>query len=161
MFWVLKRTVSLRRFFWVPTTYVLVGKSENLCFVKLETTCRRTKGLFWFAVWPIAGWFSSRLWIRKLIRKKCGCSVLMAHPDQDPLFFDKKNGHSCFCWTWVINVHELIILNVIISIYMYERTSQFCQFLLIFSCILFIKLYCSKFDRMIRSLLSSLHAGYM
>ena len=27
VFWVLKRTVSLRRFFWVPTTYVLV---ENL-----------------------------------------------------------------------------------------------------------------------------------
>ena len=26
MFWVLKRTVSLRRFFWVPTTYVLVEK---------------------------------------------------------------------------------------------------------------------------------------
>ena len=26
MFWVLKRTVSLRRFFWVPTTYVLVYK---------------------------------------------------------------------------------------------------------------------------------------
>ena len=24
MFWVLKRTVSLRQFFWVPTTYVLV-----------------------------------------------------------------------------------------------------------------------------------------
>ena len=22
MFWVLKRTISLRRFFWVPTTYV-------------------------------------------------------------------------------------------------------------------------------------------
>ena len=29
MFWVLKRTVSLRRFFWVPTTYVLVEKQEN------------------------------------------------------------------------------------------------------------------------------------
>ena len=26
VFWVLKRTVSLRRFFWVPTTYVLVEK---------------------------------------------------------------------------------------------------------------------------------------
>ena len=25
-FWVLKRTVSLRRFFWVPKTYVLVEK---------------------------------------------------------------------------------------------------------------------------------------
>ena len=32
MFWVLKRTVSIRRFFWVPTTYVLVEKLEN-CFV--------------------------------------------------------------------------------------------------------------------------------
>ena len=26
VFWVLKRTVLLRRFFWVPTTYVLVEK---------------------------------------------------------------------------------------------------------------------------------------
>ena len=26
---VLKRTVSLRRFFWLPTTYVLVEKKEN------------------------------------------------------------------------------------------------------------------------------------
>ena len=26
IFWVLKRIVSLRRFFWVPTTYVLVEK---------------------------------------------------------------------------------------------------------------------------------------
>ena len=30
MFWMLKRTVSLRRFFWVPTTYVLVGKFSFL-----------------------------------------------------------------------------------------------------------------------------------
>ena len=29
MFWVLKRTVSSRGFFWVPTTYVLFGKYEN------------------------------------------------------------------------------------------------------------------------------------
>ena len=29
MFWVLKRTVSLRWFFWVPTIYVLVEKYEN------------------------------------------------------------------------------------------------------------------------------------
>ena len=29
VFWVLKGTVSLRRFFWVPTTYVLVEKYEN------------------------------------------------------------------------------------------------------------------------------------
>ena len=29
----LKRTVSLRRFFWVPTTYVLVDKQENLHFI--------------------------------------------------------------------------------------------------------------------------------
>ena len=43
MFWVLKRTVSLRRFFWtvslrrffwVLTTYVLVEKQENLIFTK-------------------------------------------------------------------------------------------------------------------------------
>ena len=27
--WVLKRTVSSRRFFWVPTTYVLVEKKEK------------------------------------------------------------------------------------------------------------------------------------
>ena len=26
VFWVFKRTVSMRQFFWVPTTYVLVGK---------------------------------------------------------------------------------------------------------------------------------------
>ena len=36
MFWVLKRTVSLRRFFWVPTTYVLVEtvllSTHNICF---------------------------------------------------------------------------------------------------------------------------------
>ena len=32
IFWVLKRTVSLRRFFWVPTTYVLVEKSEKNIF---------------------------------------------------------------------------------------------------------------------------------
>ena len=29
VFWVLKRTVSLRRFFLVPTTYVLVERLEN------------------------------------------------------------------------------------------------------------------------------------
>ena len=29
MFWVLKRTVSLTRFFWVPTTYVLIEKQKN------------------------------------------------------------------------------------------------------------------------------------
>ena len=29
MFWVLKRTVSLRRFFWVPTIYVLIEKLEK------------------------------------------------------------------------------------------------------------------------------------
>ena len=28
MFRVFKRTISLRRFFWVPTTYVLVGNKE-------------------------------------------------------------------------------------------------------------------------------------
>ena len=28
-FWVLKRTISLRWFFWVPTTYVLVEKEEK------------------------------------------------------------------------------------------------------------------------------------
>ena len=32
MFWVLKRTVSLRRFFWVPTSYVFVEKWENRFF---------------------------------------------------------------------------------------------------------------------------------
>ena len=31
-FWVLKRTVSLKLFFWVPTTYVLVKKYENYFF---------------------------------------------------------------------------------------------------------------------------------
>ena len=30
VFWVLKRTVSLRRFFWVPTTYVLDDNKENI-----------------------------------------------------------------------------------------------------------------------------------
>ena len=29
MFWVLKRTVSLRRFFWVPTTYVFVENKKS------------------------------------------------------------------------------------------------------------------------------------
>ena len=32
MFWVLKRTVSLRWFFWVPTTYVFVEKIEKNIF---------------------------------------------------------------------------------------------------------------------------------
>ena len=29
MFWILKRIISMRWFFWVPTTYVLVGIKEN------------------------------------------------------------------------------------------------------------------------------------
>ena len=32
MFWVLKRTVSLRGFFWVPTTYVLVEENKKFKF---------------------------------------------------------------------------------------------------------------------------------
>ena len=32
MFWVLKKNVSLRRFFWVPTTYVLDEKQEKFFF---------------------------------------------------------------------------------------------------------------------------------
>ena len=33
MFWVPKRTVSLRRFFWVPTTYVLIEKKKKYFLV--------------------------------------------------------------------------------------------------------------------------------
>ena len=40
MFWVLKRTVSLRRFFLVLTTYVLVEKYENWYFGTLPD-CQR------------------------------------------------------------------------------------------------------------------------
>ena len=36
MFWVLKKTVSLRRFFWLPTTYVFVEKQEKWFFVTLS-----------------------------------------------------------------------------------------------------------------------------
>ena len=54
MFWVLKRTVSLRRFFWVPTTYVLLRllqfvltktalKFRNMLYEQItERTMRRT-----------------------------------------------------------------------------------------------------------------------
>ena len=35
VFWVLKRTVSLRRFFCVPTTYDFVEKNIFICFVCL------------------------------------------------------------------------------------------------------------------------------
>ena len=41
MLWVLKRTVSLRRFFWVPTMYVLVEKlkTHNLIFNNTFLSC--------------------------------------------------------------------------------------------------------------------------
>ena len=35
-FWVLKRTVSLRRFFWVPTTYVFVWEIRNFNYTLLS-----------------------------------------------------------------------------------------------------------------------------
>ena len=30
MLWVLKRTVSMRRFFWAPKTYVKINELENI-----------------------------------------------------------------------------------------------------------------------------------
>ena len=30
MLWVLKRTVSMRRFFWAPKTYVKIDQQENI-----------------------------------------------------------------------------------------------------------------------------------
>ena len=35
MLWVLKRTVSLRRFFWAPKTYVKTDGQENIYIFKL------------------------------------------------------------------------------------------------------------------------------
>ena len=36
MFWELKRTVSLRRFFWTPKTYVQTDGLENIHYFRLK-----------------------------------------------------------------------------------------------------------------------------
>ena len=53
MFWVLKRTVSSRRFFWVPTTYVLV---------------QNWKAIFWYALFSGGLCFS---YTNYFIKEKC------------------------------------------------------------------------------------------
>ena len=46
MLWVLKRTVSLRRFFWVPKTYVKIDGEENINNFTLKTSVGLSMGAF-------------------------------------------------------------------------------------------------------------------
>ena len=54
MLWVLKRTVSLRRFFWTPKTYIRIDESENIhkftlkIFVNLELYSYQP-----LSIWPL------------------------------------------------------------------------------------------------------------
>ena len=54
MLWVLKRTVSMRQFFWAPKTYVKIDEQENIYnfmknfFVYLDL-CISTKFVEWLA----------------------------------------------------------------------------------------------------------------
>ena len=45
VFWVLKRTVSMRRFFWVPTTYVFLTYIKHVFWVLERTVSLRR--FFW------------------------------------------------------------------------------------------------------------------
>ena len=42
MLWVLKRTVSMRRFFWAPKTYVKIDGFENIFQFYAEIFCLST-----------------------------------------------------------------------------------------------------------------------
>ena len=56
MLWVLKRTVSMRRFFWAPKTYFKINGLENIYIFTLKifaylSLCLKMKFFYVFQVW--------------------------------------------------------------------------------------------------------------
>ena len=98
MFWVLKRTVSLRRFFRVPTTYVLVKKKQNIfCYALL------TKGLscHYLFVLKMSSAFTSDAYIQVHFRLDFFMEANNMNPDQQSDLgpYDQQSNLGPYCCT--------------------------------------------------------------